>query len=46
MLQFTKLPQELKKMLWSIAKEMRKLESSIRATHVQRVAVLKKKQEE
>lgn len=42
-LHFTKLPQELKKMLWSIAKEMRKLESSIRATHVQKVAAIKMK---
>ena len=45
-LHFTKLPLELKKMLTSIAKEMRKLESSIRATHIQRVAAIKKKQEE
>ena len=34
MLQFTKLPMALKKMLRSIAKEMKKVEQGIRSSHV------------
>ena len=43
-LQFTKLPAELKKMLKSIARETKKLEQSIRAAHVSRVKAIRDKE--
>ena len=45
-LQYVKLPAELKKMLRSIAKEMRSVEASIRASHVSKMALKKRQREE
>lgn len=45
-LQFTKLPPALKRMLRSIAKEMKKLEQGIRTAHVSRVKAIKEKEAE
>ena len=41
-----RLPKELKKMLRSIAREMKKLEQSIRAAHVSRVKAIQDKEKD